>query len=359
MTGRISERGLSAGGIIAVGVATMLAHVYHAVREPEVHTLALGVAVPLGLSLILVLAGAWLFRSDLETAHVRRVAGWTGVGLLIGVGFGYPVIPYQSAHGITLIDVPFLLINWMTTGALGGFSIGYHDAKQRQYRAELETERGELARQNERLERFASVLSHDLRNPLNIVSGRLELLDEDCDSEHVGAARTAVERMDALIEDVLTLARQGQPIDETKPVSLPAIANKSWSVIEAPEATLRVETDATILADESRLQQLLENLFRNAIEHGGDDVTISLEPIPGGSGFRVVDDGQGLSDADRERLFEPGYSTSESGTGLGLAIVREIVDAHGWTVSVDESSGGGTCFEVRDVDHPTSASAGA
>jgi signal transduction histidine kinase len=361
MTDWISQRDLSVGWILGIGVTTMLVHVYHASRESEIHSFTLGALIPLSLSLILTLAGVWLFRSDLGTSHVRRVAGWTGVGLLLGVGFGYPVVPYQAAHGITMVDIPFLIINWMTAGALGGFSIGYYDARQQQYRAALETERSELAtreqelaRQNKRLDRFASVVSHDLRNPLNIVAGRLDLLEDDCDSEHVDPIRVAVERMNALIEDVLALARQGQPIDETESVSLSAIADRSWGIVEAPEATLRVDTDATVLADESRLQQLLENLFRNAVEHGGEGVTISLEDISDASGFRVADDGQGIATVDETRLFEPGYSTSESGTGLGLAIVKEIVEAHGWSISVVENPTGGTRFEIRDVDRPQS-----
>lgn len=353
----LSRRGRNAGGIIAVGVATALVDLYHAVAESGVHTLTLGVIVPLCLSLLLVVAGIGLFRSDLSTPHTQRVTAWTGAGILIGVGFGYPVIPYQAAHGITMVDVPFMLVNWMTTGALGGFLIGYYDGKQQQYRAELEAERSELAarereltRQNERLDRFASVISHDLRNPLSVATGRLELLTTECDSEHIDPLRTAIERMDALIDDVLTLARQGQPIDETEPVSLSEIANSCWDVVDSSDAALTVEQDLTVIADESRLQQLLENLLRNSVEHGGDGLTVSVGALADDTGFYVADDGRGITEADAERLFEPGYSTSEDGTGLGLAIVKDIADAHGWEISITESDAGGARFEIRNVN---------
>ena len=368
----LSRRGRNAGGIIVVGVTTASVDLYHAAAESGVHTLTIGVIVPLCLSLLLVVAGIGLFRSDLATPHTQRVTAWTGAGILIGVGFGYPVIPYQAAHGITMADVPFMLVNWMTTGALGGVLIGYYDGKQQQYRAELEAERSELAarereltRQNERLDRFASVISHDLRNPLSVATGRLELLATECDSEHIDSLRTAIERMDALIDDVLTLARQGQPIDETEPVSLSEIANSCWDVVDSSDATLAVEHDLTVIADESRLQQLLENLLRNAVEHGstssqpqaddsvehgGDGITVSVGALTDDTGFYVADDGRGITEADAERLFEPGYSTSEDGTGLGLAIVKDIADAHGWEISITESDAGGVRFEIRNVN---------
>ena len=353
----ISRRGRNAGAIIAVGVATALVDLYHAVAESGVHTLTLGVIVPLCLSLLLVVAGIGLFRSDLATPHTQRVTAWVGAGVFIGIGFGYPVIPYQAAHGITMVDVPFMIVNWMTTGALGGFLVGYYDGKQQQYRAELEAERTELAarereltRQNERLDRFASVISHDLRNPLSVATGRLDLLAAEYDSEHVDAIRTALERMDALIEDVLALARQGQPIDETEPVSLSAIAESCWDIVEAPGATLTVDRDLTVIADEGRLQQLLENLFRNCLEHGGSDVTVRVGALADDTGFYVEDDGRGIDEADAEQLFEPGHSTSEDGTGLGLAIVKGIANAHGWEISVTESDAGGARFEIRDVE---------
>ena len=151
-----------------------------------------------------------------------------------------------------------------------GQSITFTDITDRErYRSELE-------RQNQRLEQFASMVSHDLRNPLNVATGRLELAREDCDSEHLEIMDTALDRMEALIEDVLTLARQGQPIDETDHVSLSAVVKQCWEVVDTQKATLTVESDRMIEADPTRLQQLLENLFRNAIDHAGEEVSIQM-----------------------------------------------------------------------------------
>lgn len=221
-----------------------------------------------------------------------------------------------------------------------GQSITFTDITDRErYRSELE-------RQNQRLERFASMVSHDLRNPLNVATGRLELARDDCDSEHLEAMDTALDRMEALIEDVLTLTRQGQPIDETDHVSLSAAAKQCWEVVDTQKATLTVESDRTIETDPTRLQQLLENLFRNAIDHAGEEVSIQIGALPEREGFYVADDGPGIPADERDQVFESGYSTAADGTGLGLAIVTEIVEAHGWTISVTDSQDGGVRFEI-------------
>jgi signal transduction histidine kinase len=215
---------------------------------------------------------------------------------------------------------------------------------------EREQYRTELERQNERLEQFASVVSHDLRNPLNVAKGRIELAREEHESEHLETASNALDRMEELTDELLTLAREGQPIDETDPVSLSAVAEQCWQMVDTQSATLTVEDDLAFLADAARLQQLLENLFRNAIEHAGTDVTIHVGTLPDRRGFYVEDDGPGIPAREHEEVFESGYSTTDHGTGFGLAIVKEIVDAHGWSIDVTDGRHGGARFEITGVD---------
>ena len=212
----------------------------------------------------------------------------------------------------------------------------------------------QLARQNERLEEFAGIVSHDLRNPLQVVSARATLLADDYpDDENVDAIRDATERMVELIEDLLTLAREGDPLDDIEPTDLETVAREAWKSIDAPAATLTVDTPGTIEADRSRLRQLLENLFRNAIDHGDPAVEVRVAALPDGDspGFFVSDDGPGIAAAERDQIFESGYTTDPTGTGLGLSIVSEIAGAHGWTVDVSESDAGGAQFEFRDVTY--------
>jgi PAS domain S-box-containing protein len=209
---------------------------------------------------------------------------------------------------------------------------------------DLRRQRDELQRQNERLDEFVSVVSHDLRNPLNVASARLELASDDCDSDHLEGVAAAIERMSTLIEDLLTLAREGEPSSDLESVALADVAEACWETVATADATLVADTNSVVHADRSRLQQLLENLIRNAVEHAGPDVTITIGDSE--DGFYVADDGPGIPDSEREKVFDTGYSTTDDNTGFGLNIVREIVAAHGWEISVTDSEDGGARFEI-------------
>jgi PAS domain S-box-containing protein len=206
----------------------------------------------------------------------------------------------------------------------------------------------ELQHKNEQLEQFASVISHDLRNPLNIAQGYIELAQTEHESEYLTEAESALERAQIILDDVLTLARKGEEVGETEPVDLASVIDTCWETVETKEATPSIETKKTIQADRSRLKQVIENLLRNAIEHGGDNVTVSVGDLE--NGFYVADDGPGIPEDEREQVFEPGYSTSSEGTGLGLEIVKQIIDAHGWNVRVTESDAGGANFKITGIE---------
>lgn len=206
----------------------------------------------------------------------------------------------------------------------------------------------ELRETNERLSEFVGVVSHDLRSPLSVAQGRLELARRECDSEHLDHAASAMRRSAELVDDLLSLARDGPAGREVVPVDLAATAEDCWALVETRNATLVVETERTIVADQGQLRRLLENLFQNAAEHGGADVTVTVGDHP--DGFYVADDGTGVEAADGDRVFEPGHSTGERGVGYGLSIVRDIAEAHGWTVEVTEGTAGGARFEVTGVE---------
>jgi PAS domain S-box-containing protein len=205
-----------------------------------------------------------------------------------------------------------------------------------------------LRRQNDRLDEFASVISHDLRNPLGIAQGHLDLTRETGTTEHLQTVDCALERIESLVDGLLRLARQGQTVGETCPVPLDEVVDAAWRTVETGEATLRVTGElGSVEADGDRLRQALENLFRNALDHAGRRVTVTVSPLADASGFAVVDDGPGVPADEREDVFDYGYSTDDAGTGFGLAIVRTVVEAHGWDVSLTEGDGGGARFEIR------------
>ena len=203
----------------------------------------------------------------------------------------------------------------------------------------------ELERQNERLEEFASVVSHDLRNPLNVADSALELLDVDDDDDLVGKIDRSLDRMGDIIEDVLTLAREGRAVDEPEWVDIESLAETAWADVETEDATLSVAAAGEIEADPTRARDLFANLYRNAVEHNDGPVTVTVGEFE--DGFYVADDGCGVDDGSS--VFETGYSTADEGTGLGLAIVAQIADAHGWGLDLTESDAGGARFELTGV----------
>jgi PAS domain S-box-containing protein len=248
---------------------------------------------------------------------------------------------------------------------------------------EMERHRYEhqLERQNERLDEFASLVSHDLRNPLNVAVARLDAAVSTGDEAHLEAVSEAHDRMETIIEDTLTLARQGDLVETTTPVSLSEFAPECWRGVETTGATLDVVDDVTVDGDPERLRHVFENLFRNAVEHGLDEPSVAdargdtIECVPDESvtttadddqltvrvgsmdtGFYVADDGPGIDPDDREQVFDHGY-TSAGGTGCGLSIVESIAEAHGWTVSVTGSWAGGARFEFETETDDTDSQA--
>lgn len=205
-----------------------------------------------------------------------------------------------------------------------------------------------LQRERDRLDRFASVVSHDLRNPLNVASGRLDLVMAECESDNLEPAAQALDRMEILIDDVLTLARAGEIVGESECVDLAELIDACWRNVETKSAEVITETNAVVQADETRLQQLFENLFRNAVEHVAEDVTVTVGELQ--DGFYIEDDGPGIPAEEREQIFEAGYSTSDEGTGLGLSIVKEIINAHDWDIKVTDGVHGGARFEITNVE---------
>lgn len=229
-----------------------------------------------------------------------------------------------------------------TLTAVDGFVVSLRDISQRkEYEQQLEQER-------DRLDRFAGVVSHDLRNPLNVIEGHLELAQEECNSEHLESIEAALDRVDALIENLLTLTREGDSEPQLDAVALRGVIRECWQNLRTGEASLNIETENRIVADENQLIQVFENLFRNAIKHGGEDVTITLGEMD--DGFYVADDGSGIPEDVRSSSLEYGFSSESDGTGFGLSIVREIVASHGWNLNVTNGSEGGARFEISGVE---------
>ena len=206
-----------------------------------------------------------------------------------------------------------------------------------------------LERANEQLDQFAAVISHDLRNPLSVASGYLELARERGDEADFETIEQAHERMDRMIDDMLTMARAENTVTDTEPVELPELARRAWETTRTEGATLVVDLPegATVEGDEDLLQHVFENLFRNAVEHNEPPLHVRVGALEGREGFYIEDDGRGIRADERENVFGQGHTTSDDGSGLGLSIVEELLTAHEWAIDVTESIEGGARFEIE------------
>ena len=352
-------------GLGVIGVTAVTA----ALGSAPARTAAIQSVLPVAIGGVLIVLG-WLLDDELPPATYRRLYRWMGFGLfvffVVGFWFGQLSRAFETSFSLAIVSS-------LGTGlALGGI-IGI-------YAVRLHRANAQLRAQNERLDEFASIVGHDLRNPLNTLSISLELAERTGDEEHFERATRSVDRMEGLIDDLLALARQGESAGEPEPVSLAAVTDDARDTVETGDATVTVTEDLTVRADRSRLRQLLENLLRNAVEHGstsprshtpedavehgspnsrgeipehpiqyGGTVTITVGAIDD-RGFYVADDGPGIPDDERGQIFETGYSTAGSGAGIGLAIVKRIVDAHDWEITVIDSEAGGARFEITAVE---------
>jgi signal transduction histidine kinase len=167
--------------------------------------------------------------------------------------------------------------------------------------------------------------------------------------------------MGQIVDEVLTLAREGRDVDERAAVDIADTAREAWDTVETEGARLDVAVTGTVWADRSSLRTIFENLFRNAVEHAtardseraapersdGGEATVRVGYVDGG--FYVEDDGPGIPDGKRDRVFEHGYTTTDEGTGFGLAIVEAVAERHGWRIELTDAPDGGARFVFRSV----------
>lgn len=228
----------------------------------------------------------------------------------------------------------------------GGFIRDITEDKERE--AELTAAQEQLERTNQKLSQFADVVSHDLRNPLNVAQGRAKMAAEETNNEHLDVVIRSLDRMERLISELLSLSREGRTIEAVDWVRISDVVHNAWESVGRDKISVDCETTYYIRADPNRLEQLFANLFRNSADHSEGTTKIRVGDIP--DGFYVADNGRGIEKESRGRIFEKGYTTSAGGTGLGLGIVKEIAQAHGWTVSATEPESGGARFEVVGVE---------
>jgi two-component system, sensor histidine kinase and response regulator len=224
----------------------------------------------------------------------------------------------------------------------------------------LEDQAVQLAQSNSELEQFASIVSHDLRNPLVSVVGYLQMLIDDRDdlpaeaSDFIERALQAAENMGKLIDDLLGYALAGKAVGQLRATDTAQAVDRAVSnlhaEIESAGATVKAGALPTVRADSSQLTRLFQNLIGNSVKYRHSDrpleVLIDAEQDGDNWRFAVVDNGSGLAPDEADALFDRFYrgasASGRPGTGLGLAICKKVVEGHGGRIWAEPAPGGGT-----------------
>jgi signal transduction histidine kinase len=260
-------------------------------------------------------------------------------------------------RGATRVQLVLSLIAVVATVLLGMWTSRIVARHERQLRADAE----ELEQKNQELDAFAGRVAHDLRGPLGTVSMAAATVAKEAPSAGaaVGILRRSVERMDALIGDLLKLSRAGT-VSPGAVADVRAVAHAVEEDLRRRakdlDAEVRVDVEpARVSCDEGLLREVLWNLCENALKYRRDGVAPRVEltgrPKSGSYELRVADNGTGMSESDALHVFEPFFrgsgTRSKPGTGLGLSIVKRIVEVSGGKVSIRTREGEGTTFVVQ------------
>jgi two-component system sensor histidine kinase HydH len=217
-------------------------------------------------------------------------------------------------------------------------------------------------RRSERLAalgRLVAGMAHEIRNPLNSISGYSQHLkgkfrSDTSEGRALDVIVREVDRLNRVITELLDFSRPREP--ELSPLDLNLIVSQTLSLMERETSSQGVAVveelsvgKALIMGHADSLKQLLLNLLLNALQAmpDGGVLTVQTENSAGRVILKIADTGPGIPEGDQETVFEPFFTTRENGTGLGLAIVHRIILDHGAEIRVESSPGDGTMFVIR------------
>ncbi|GAA0660984.1 ATP-binding protein [Natronoarchaeum mannanilyticum] len=363
---------LALGGLyVASGIAWPLAQVRAGMPPRE----GLSVAVLSGGAGIALLYGGYrLPETDVRPEFFATVAVWCLRGV---VAIAAVLVFLELLVDLTNVVANVLILSPLA--GVAGFAAGLYDARARTRTRELELRNRELERtkaeledtvdqlrtSNERLEEFAYAASHDLQEPMRMVSSYLQLLekrygddlDEDAE-EYIDFAVGGADRMRAMIESLLAYSRVstgGEPLEPTDAeAALETILDDFAPTIEETDATITADELPTVRADPEQLEQVFRNLLSNALAFSGDDppkVHVGADREGDEWRFSVADEGIGIEGKYQDQIFNvfERMHADQSGAGddhggIGLALCERIVERHGGRIWVESDPGEGATF---------------
>ena len=254
-----------------------------------------------------------------------------------------PIVEFRFKHPEkSWIWVEAKARNLVDHPLIGGLVIHTRDVSDRKQREQ------ELEQQNEWMGSIVNTVTDDLKTPLHDAQYTVDVVRETENVEELDTLGCALGDMEYIVDNFLNLALQRTTEVDIETVALGDVLEEAWTNVHRKTSTFETGALPDVVANRTRLRYLFENLFRNAIDHGGPSVGIRVGPLE--DGFYVEDDGRTISPADREAVFDAGYTTRDDGFGYGLTIVKGIVDSHGWEIEITAGKSGGTRFEITNVE---------
>ena len=202
-----------------------------------------------------------------------------------------------------------------------------------------------LKQQKKELSDFAHMMSHDLNSYFFKIRGSILLLGTKGELPEIHEIKLLIEEMSELVQHSVVLADAGLTIDRKEKVNLARLV-RDIAVRHLPAGIALVEGPLqSVMADEIKLIQIFQNLFRNAVEHGSP-TTVEVQRYDSGEGIRIVvsNDGKPIPNDLRPNVFQKGFTTKEKGKGYGLSIVKKLVEVHGWQIKLVDTPE--TAFEI-------------
>ncbi|SEV96482.1 ATP-binding protein [Natrinema salifodinae] len=316
--------------------------------------------------LFLLYGGLQLPRTTIHSDFYLRIGCWClgGIGGMLAVLLLYHLQPADN------LSEPYRSVLVLTAlSSVAGFGVGMYDAKAEtqareaaQRNQKLQEIQEQLKESNERLEQFAYAASHDLQEPLRMITSYLHLLErryaDDLDEEgeeFIEFAVDGAERMSEMIDGLLAYSRvetQGEPFEPVDLNEELADVQKNLELrITESNADITIDDLPRVTGDRSQLRQVFQNLLSNAIEYSGDEtptIFVTAERNDAMWTISVRDEGIGMQPDQQERIFEPFqrlHSHDEhAGTGIGLALCKRIIERHGGRIWVDSEPGEGATF---------------
>jgi signal transduction histidine kinase len=339
----VSKRDLGVSYLLGLGLGLVVSLLgYVLLVDGSLDPGSVGVFTAIGLASSLPYLGHWLERSALSDAAVWTVARWSAIGIAAPTLFASGMM-FVGIRPRVVLQFPHLLVNLVAAGGVFGALLGVVTELRRQY-----DRVDELNRRNRILNQ---VMRHDIRNDVNVIEARAELLAEqagEVDEELI----EPIQRKSREIAETSTLAGHIQTLEEgsgQKPIDVVTLVTDC--VGDARDAYPRAEID-TDLPDRARveagelLRTVVDNLVENAIEHndGSPRVTVGVDTPENGGWvrIRVADNGPGIPERSRQIVSSETTPSTASQSGLGLRLVGWFVDHYNGTITFDNNEPRGT-----------------